>query len=210
MFRRCWTAAYISVLVVVLFSVPALAAQGALDADAKELKAYTLTTAALKQFAAATRGMIAAAKADPRFAEVMKLEAEVETLEAKEEPTDADSERLEKLREQLEALKEKLPRVNIADAQLKTLSDVENAIRREPLMAKALQSAGMSPRDYAKFALAFFQAAMIHGMQKSGLVKEIPKDLQATVNLENIKFIEANQSEINALMSEFQRASQQR
>jgi hypothetical protein len=200
---------YITLAALFLLPLSAAASQAANDADAKELKSYTLTTAALQQFVTATRNMMAAAKADPRFGEVMKLEAEIEKLGEKEEPTEADDARMEKLSEQLDALKEKLPRVNMADSNLKTLTDIENAIKREPLMANALKSAGMSPRDYAKFTLAFFQAAMIQGMQKSGLVKEIPKDLQASVNMENIKFIEANQAEITKLMAEFQAASKQ-
>jgi DNA repair exonuclease SbcCD ATPase subunit len=181
-------------------------AQATLDADAKELRSYTLTTTALKQFAAATRNMMTAAKADPRFQEMAKLKAEVEKLEAKEEPTEADEARLEALNAQIEALEAKLPNMNMADARLKTLSDIEAAIKKEPLVLNALNSAGMAPRDYAKFALAFFQAAMLHGMQKSGMIKEVPKDLQATVNMDNVKFIEANQAEISALMAEFQAA----
>jgi DNA repair exonuclease SbcCD ATPase subunit len=196
-----------ALLTCMCINATSVAAQATLDADDKELKAYTLTTTALKQFVATTRAMIAAAKSDPRYTEVAKLEAEIEKLEAKEEPTDADYERLEKLNAELETLESKLPRVNMADASLKSLSDIENAIKKEPLMANALRSSGMSARDYAKFTLAFFQAAMIHGMQKSGHLKEIPKDLQATVNMENVKFIEANQAEINALMAEFQAAS---
>lgn len=199
-------------LVVIAFvasSTAGIAGQAALDPDDQELRSYTLTTASMKQFVAATRAMMAAAKADPRYAEVMKLEAEIDKLEAKEEPSDADYERLEKLNAQLEALQEKLPQVNMADANLKSLTDIENAIKSEPLMANALKSAGMSPRDYAKFTLAFFQAAMIHGMQKSGLVKEVPKDLQATVNMANVKFIQDHEAEINALMAEFKAASKQ-
>lgn len=128
------------------------------DADAKELRNYSLTVAAMKQFAAVTRNMMAAAQADP---------------------------------------------------DLKTLSDIETALRREPMMQKALASAGMTPREYAKFSLAFFQAAMIHGLQKSGMVKPIPKDLEATVNLENIKFFDTHQAEIAALMAEFKPEPQQ-
>ena len=197
------------VLAFVATNTAGIAAQAALDPDEKELRSYALTTASMKQFVAATRAMMTAAKADPRYAEVMKLEAEIDKLEAKEEPSDADYERLEKLNAQLEALKDKLPQVNMADANLKSLTDIENAIKSEPLMANALKSAGMSPRDYAKFTLAFFQAAMIHGMQKSGLVKEVPKDLQATVNMANVKFIQDNEAEINALMAEFKAASKQ-
>jgi hypothetical protein len=187
----------------------AIAQQGTLDADAKELKSYTLTLPALKQYVTATRNMFAAAKADPRVQALDKLEAEIDKLQEKEEFTDADSARLEKLEAERDALKEKLPNLNMADPRLKTLSDIEAAIKREPLIANALHASGMSARDYAKFTLAFFQAAMIQGMQKSGLVKEIPKELQATVNLENVKFVEANQAEISKLMAEFQAASKQ-
>ena len=195
--------------VFVLVAVTGLSAQPQpLDADAEEIRNYALTVPALKQFAAATRNMMAAAKADPRYKELAGLEAEIKKLEDKEEPTDADMERLEKLNEQRDAAKERMPGgINMSNA--KTLSDMEAAIRREPLMVNGLKSAGMTPRDYAKFMLAFFQASMIHGMQKSGLVKEIPKDLQATVNLENVKFIEANQAEINALMAEFKAMEKQ-
>lgn len=199
----------LALLAFVASSTAVLARQATLDPDDKELRSYTLTTASMKQFVAATRAMMTAAKADPRYAEVMKLEAEIEKLEAKEEPSDADIERLEKLNAQLEMLEDKLPQVNMADASMKSLTDVENAIKSEPLMANALASAGMSPRDYAKFTLAFFQAAMIHGMQKSGLVKEVPKDLQATVNMANVKFIQDHEAEINALMAEFKGASKQ-
>ena len=192
-----------------LSTIDRASAQAPLDADAKELKSYTLTTTALKQFAAATRNMMTAAKADPRFQEMAKLKAEVEKLEAKEEPTEADDARLEKLNAQIDALESKLPNINVADARLKTLSDIEAAIKKEPLALNALNAAGMAPRDYAKFSLAFFQAAMLHGMQKAGVIKEVPKDLQATVNMDNVKFIEANQAEINALMAEFQAASKQ-
>ena len=40
----------------------------------------------------------------------------------------------------------------------------------------------------AKFMLAYMQAGMIHGMMKSGMIKEVPKNLAAQVSMENVKF----------------------
>jgi hypothetical protein len=194
---------------LVLFSFTSLAAQSQVDADTKELQSYRLTRENMKQFVTVTRNMVAAAKADPRYQQLAKLQAEIDALESKEEPTDADHERLEKLTAELEAAEDKMPNAGLNMSQHKTLSEMEAALRKEPLMMNALTSAGMAPRDYAKFVLAFFQAAMLHGMQKSGAIKEIPKDMQAGVNMENIKFIQENEAEINALMKEFQSASKQ-
>jgi DNA repair exonuclease SbcCD ATPase subunit len=190
---------------IALMSCAALLAQPQVDADTKEILSYRLTLDGLNKFAAATRQMAESAKSDPRYREMMKLQAELDALEKKEELTEADEARAEKLQEQLEALEDSVP--TGLDASDKSLSDMEASLRKEPQMARALDSAGMSARDYAKFMIAFFQAAMVHGMQKSGVVKEIPKELQATLNMENIKFVEAHQAEITALMKEFQGAA---
>ena len=192
---------------LVLLSLPTLFAQAQGDADTKEILSYRLTLDNLKQFAAATLQMVDAAKTDPRYREVAKLQAELDALEEKDERTEAEEARVEKLTAQIEDLESKMPNAGINASEAKSLSDMEAAMRKEPLMMSALNSAGMTPRDYAKFTLAFFQAAMVHGMQKQGLVKEIPKELQATVNMENIKFVEANQAEISKLMAEVQAAS---
>ena len=177
--------------------------QTAVEPDTKELQSYRLTLPALKQFVAVMRNVAAAAKSDARFGRMTKLRAELDQLQEKEELTEADEARLEKLHEELEAAEDSFGG-GFNMSEHKTLSDMEAALRKEPLMMNALQSAGMTPRDYAKFALAFFQAAMIHGMQKSGMIKEIPKELQASVNMDNIKFVEAHEAEIKALMAEMQ------
>ena len=89
-------------------------------------------------------------------------------------------------------------------AAAKSLSDLEAAIQREPLAVKALKSAGLSAREYAKFMLAFFQSSMLYSMQKSGAISEIPK----TANADNLKFVEANQAQITTLMAEFRALAQ--
>jgi hypothetical protein len=39
---------------------------------------------------------------------------------------------------------------------------------------------------------------MIAGMMKSGVVKEVPKELAATVNMENVKFMQEHEAEVEA------------
>jgi hypothetical protein len=67
-------------------------------------------------------------------------------------------------------------------------------------MANGLKAAGMAPREYATFMMAMLQASMVAGFKKSGMLKEIPKDVSA----ENVKFIEEHQKELEALQKEFQ------
>ena len=86
---------------------------------------------------------------------------------------------------------------NIADNS-KTLSEMAAAIEREPLAAKALAGAGISAREYVTFVLASFQAGMVAGMMKQGLIKEIPKELAATVNMDNVKFLQEHETEMAA------------
>jgi hypothetical protein len=164
------------------------------DPDMKELLAYRLTLPTLDKVVQATKNMAAAAKSDPRFIKHAALEKEIKTLEQKEERTDADEARLEKLKEELEQADEKL---NFSE-NTKTLSDMAAAIEKEPLAAKALADAGMSAREYSKFALAYFQAAMVAGMMKQGMIKEVPAELKATVNMDNVKFVQEHEAELEA------------
>ena len=39
---------------------------------------------------------------------------------------------------------------------------------------------------------------MIAGMMKSGLVKEVPKELAASVNMDNVKFVQEHEAELAA------------
>src|SRR5215207_9416962 len=56
----------------------------------------------------------------------------------------------------------------------KSLTDIERAIEKEPLVVNALKQAGISAREYAKFMVVFFQTSMLQNMLKSGAVKEAP------------------------------------
>jgi hypothetical protein len=164
------------------------------DPDLKELVAYRLTVPALNKVIQATKNMAEAAKNDPRFKKQAALQAEIQKLEAKDERTDADEERLAQLRADLDEEEQKS---GMAD-DAKTLSEIAAAMEKEPLAAKALADAGISARDYAKFTMAAFQAGMVAGMMKQGLIKEVPPEMAATVNMENVKFVQEHEAELEA------------
>jgi hypothetical protein len=176
-------------------------AQG--DADAKEVAAYRLTTDNLNRAVAATRAMVEELKKDPKFQQLARLGAELDALEkaidAKDDPTDAEIEKLETLKQQYETLEESMA-AGISMGDSDTLSDMERNIANFPLLAKSLRSAGMTPREYAKFTMAMLTSAMAAGMKKAGLLKELPKELSA----ENVEFVLKHEAELAALQKEWQ------
>ena len=179
----------------------AQALQGADDPDYKEIVAYRLTLPTVQKMGQATRNMAEAIKNDPRFKRQQALEAELKKIEEKDNPAEADRARIEKLQQEIEELENSS---GLSSENTKTLSDMANAIKKEPAIAKALADAGVDAREYAKFMLAYFQAAMVHGMMTSGLVKGVPKELAASVNMENVKFVAEHEKEFEAFGKEMQ------
>jgi hypothetical protein len=168
------------------------------DPDMKEIAAYRLTLDGLKKVINVNRSMVQQMMEDPKVREAMKIDAELEALEKKDEPTEAEQKRIEQLqarKEQLEAEED-----NPLGGEAKTLSDMEARIRKYPPMQQALQREGLAPREYAKFWLAFMQASFAYGMQKSGMLKQLPAD----VNPENVKFVADHEAEIQAMTKEFE------
>jgi hypothetical protein len=234
----------VPLLLPVLLFAPLAGAQT--DADMRELRAYRLTMAAVRQVDAATEAMAAEMKKDPKYQEYLKLEAEISALEKKGSPTEveqklaadisaleskaewteAETARLEQLRERLDALEQKREgRSDADDARLEqlrerrdaleasvgprleeanSLSEWEAAIRQYPPMARGLRAAGMSPRDYAKFMLSMLGAGTVAGFKKAGLVKGMPKELEAVVSAENVKFVEEHAAELTALQKKWE------
>jgi hypothetical protein len=183
----------ISAAICIFYAGVGFAAAQPADADTKEITAYKLTMEGLKKVINVNRAMVQQMMQDPKVREAMKIEAELDALEKKDEPTEADEKRMEQLRarqEQLEAEED-----NPLGGDTKTLSEMEARIRKFPPMQQALQREGMSPRDYAKFWIAFMQAGFAHGMQKSGMLKQLPAD----VNAENVKFVAEHEAEIEAM-----------
>jgi hypothetical protein len=189
---------------IVLFAcaIP-LAAQnlpGTDDPDFKEILAYRLTMPAVDRMVRAARNLTIAIANDPRFKRQQALEAEIENLRNKEEPTEADEARIAKLESDLEALEES----TFSGDDTKTLSDMAAAFKKEPALAKAFADAGVEPREFFTFMLAYFQAGVVHGMMKSGLVNEVPKDMAASINMENIKFVAEHEKELEGFATEMQ------
>ena len=180
---------------------------GLSPADSKELASYQLTMDTAKKVFGAIRLMMVEMKKDPKVQALMKTEAELETLEKKEELTEAESERLEKLRELREQQKEAVDNtVFTSDGMQKadSLDAMEAEIKRQPKAAALLTQAGVSPREYAKFMLASVMAGMVAGFQKSGMIKDLPKELSASINPANIKFMEEHGAELEQMQKELE------
>ena len=178
-----------------LLAAPAFAQlPGATDPDAKELAAYQLTLPVMQKVVVATKNLATAVKNDPRFKQQAAVKAEIKKLEAKEEPTEADTARLEKLQADLERMEDSI----LPDAQTQTLTQMDAAMRKEPLVANALASAGLTPREYAKFLFAFMSAGAVAGMLEQGVIKEVPKELASSLHPENIKFFQTHKAEVEA------------
>jgi hypothetical protein len=165
-------------------------------ADSKEIASYQLTSDALTKVMNINRALVQQLSQDPTMQEVVKIEREVRALEEKEQPTEMDEKRLEELRARREELEDSVDNPLSGDA--KSLSEMEERIRKYPPLMQALQKEGMTPRDYAKFWLAFVQAAFVQGFKKSGMLKDLPAD----VSPENVAFIENHAAEIEAMQNE--------
>ena len=187
-------------LALLLFTAALLAAPviaqvpGANDPDAKELAAYTLTLPGLDKALAATKNLVAAAKNDPRFQKQAALKAELKKLETKEETTEADTERIEKLRAEIDAIDEAI----FPNAENQTLAQMDAAMRKEPLMAKAIADAGLTPREYAKFLFAYMASGAVASMLEQGVIKEVPKELATSMNPANVTFFQTHKAEVDA------------
>jgi hypothetical protein len=70
-----------------------------------------------------------------------------------------------------------------------TLSEMVEQIKSEAVVASILARAGLDAREFAKFTVAAFQAGMVAGLLKAGVVKQVPLELASTVNMANVKFL---------------------
>jgi hypothetical protein len=182
-------------LVVLALAAGANAA-AAQDADAKELLAYRLTKENLDRYATVMKTLFVEVKKDPRFAEMGKLQAELDRLTDKDNPTAADERRMEELEARIEQLEE----ATDFGMNAGSLAEMEARIRKDPAISAAVKAGGMAPREYAKFTLVLFQASMAVGMQRAGLLKELPKDIAP----ENVRFVEQHEKELEALQRQME------
>ena len=198
-------AVLIASMIVSLISAANAQSLGLSDADSKELASYPLTMETTKKVYALIRSVTQEMAADPKFQALQKTKTEIEALSKKEELTDAESERLEKLQMQAEqqeaSLEQATGGMNLNNAQ--NLNEMEAAIKANQRFAGALAKAGLTPRDYSKYVLASMMAGIVAGMQKSGGLKELPKELKS-VNPENVKFILDHEAELSAMQKEME------
>ena len=192
-------------MIVSLFSAPNAQSPGFSAADSKELATYRLTMETTKKVFALMRSVMQEMASDPKFQALQKTKAELEVLSKKEEITDAESERIEKLQMQVEqqedALQQASGGLNLNDAQ--NLNEMEAAIKANPRLMGALSKAGLTARDYSKYMLASLMAGVVAGFQKSGALKELPKELKE-VNPDNVKFILEHEAELTAMRKEME------
>ena len=185
--------------------IPASHAQSFSTADTKELASYRLTMETTKKVYALMRVIAQEMASDPKFQALQKTKAEIAALTKKDELTDAESERLEKLsmlaEQQEDALDRGNDNMNLNKAQ--TLNEMEAAIKTNPRFMGALSKVGLTARDYSKYMLASLMAGMAAGFQKSGLLKELPKELKE-VNPENVKFLLEHEAELAAMRKEME------
>jgi hypothetical protein len=197
----------LAVLVMIAFaaSAPAAQAKAQNDADAKEIASYRLTMDAVNKLKVAMQAAAAEARKDPKYQELGRVETELQALQKKDEPSEADQARVEELSTKREELKQELEGPGLFN-DASTLDEMEAAVRKQPLLSGALAKAGMPPREFAKFTFAMISASFAAGMQKSGMVKELPKD----VNAENVKFILEHEAELQQLQQEFKGSDKDR
>jgi len=172
-----------------------------IDRDVQELRIYKLTMGKVRQMATATLAYAQAQSRDPRVQARRQREKELSALEAKSEArlTAAEQKRREELRTKLEAEDAEAARRG-DDEEPKTLSDMARRIDREPDLASAIRSAGLTSREYSMLTLTFFNAMFAHSMKKAGTIKELPADILP----ENLAFIQANEAELNQIYAQLQ------
>jgi hypothetical protein len=184
---------------VVSLVTPSIRQSAAADPDSKELAGYTLTMDTLGKIDRAMQAAAADLKKDPRFAEHARLSSELETLQKKDSPTEAEAKRIEEISAKIDALEDQEDAaINLSDAQ--TLDEMAVQAKKIPGLAAALQREGLTTRDYATCMMALVQAGMAAGLQKAGMLKEVP----AGTNPANVKFILDHQAELQKMQEKWQ------
>lgn len=197
--RAC---ASISLLIALGMPIQAVGQDRAeIDRDVQELRSYRLTMPKVRQMAAATLAYAQAQSRDPRVRARRQREKELTALESKPEArlTVAELKRLEELRAKLEAEDADAARRG-DDGEPKTLGDMARRIDREPDLASAIRTAGLTTREYSLVTLSFFNAMFAHGMKKAGTIKDVPADILP----ENLAFIQSNEAELNQIFAQLQ------
>lgn len=179
------------------FAAPAFAQTA--TADEKELATYRLTMPTVRKLAAVFRSFAEEAARDPRAQEFARLREEQKTLEEKDELTSAEEARMERISERMAEIEGAREKNSMGGGNAGSLTEMEAEIRKQPAVMKALAREGLTPREYAKCFLALFQAALVQGFSQGKI--DMAK-LPAGINPENIKFVQENEKELEAIQKE--------
>jgi len=178
---------------------PAAPQSASADPDLKELSAYTLTMDTVDKIDRAMQAVASELKKDPRFAEQARLAGELEALKKKDSPSEADEQRMEELSTKVDSLQEQVETsINVSDAQ--TLDEMAVQARKIPGLDAALQREALSTREYSKAMMALVQAGLAAGLQKAGMLKEVP----AGTNPANVTFVLDHQAELQKIQEKWQ------
>jgi hypothetical protein len=176
--------------------LPAITYAQALSADEKELASYTLTMPTVKRVMHAAMLMAEEEAKDPKVQERAKLKAQIDALQARDELTEAQQAELDKLQERLDALEAAEDEDESPLKNPKSLAEMEAAIKGHPGALRAVQTAGITPREFARCTMAMLQAALVEGFSQG---KADLKSLPAGINPENVKFVREHKAELEAM-----------
>jgi hypothetical protein len=84
----------------------------------------------------------------------------------------------------------------------KNLQEETAALERHPAVVAAIRSAGLAPREYIVMTASIISTAMVVGMKKQGMIKELPP----IVSAENAAFVDQNYEKISAMLKKMQDA----
>jgi hypothetical protein len=100
------------------------------------------------------------------------------------------------VRRQAEALKD-----DDYEEEAKTIAEIAARMDRIPAVKKAIESSGMSSREYATFQLSLFQAFMAVAMQEmQGGKGQLPEGTPA----ENVAFVRKHKARLDAMTRELE------
>jgi hypothetical protein len=193
----------VTILFALVLAASSPAAAQTVDPELKELAAYTLTVDTLNRIDRANKAMLVNIQNDPKYGERIKLGKELDALKKKEETTEADDKRIE----ELEARIEKIDAANDDGTEAKTIADMERKIAAMPPFANALKTAGLTPREYAKFTMAMVLAGFAVAGQELSAKKGINVPMPDGVNAANVKFVQEHAAEIQRLQESYEKLS---
>jgi hypothetical protein len=157
------------------------------SADDRELMQYRLTPEVLSRAESVAQAFAANIEKDPRMKRRLDAQREIAVLEKKDDLTEAEETRLEEL--------QSLVGDQSIDLGINggSLTEISAQLTKIPAMSAALKTAGMAPRDMAKFVVTAVQAAMVSGLQAAGM--PVPPGAAG----ENVRFVAANQVAIERI-----------